>query len=262
MRSIVEPGHRATPVQFLNLHGGLDPAYHAAMSGYGQFCAVARSLEVVGERWSLLIVRELLLGASSFSDIRRGLPRIPRATLSTRLRALRAAGIVDDGYRLTEAGAALAPVVRELARWAVTTESAALTEDDLDTAALTWDIRRRIDTGRLPERPVVLAIEFTDRAEADRNYWLHLSRTSVDLCRQDTGAPVSVWLTTPTAAATRWWLGHLSWAQLLRQPGVRVDGDRSLQRRMDRWFQRYVFTPEALGVTASEATEVDSGNAV
>ncbi|WP_433170139.1 winged helix-turn-helix transcriptional regulator [Actinoallomurus sp. CA-150999] len=232
------------------------------MSGYGQFCAVARALDVVGERWALLIVRELLLGASSFSDIRHGLPRIPRATLSARLRALRAAGIVDDGYRLTEAGTALAPVVRELARWAVTTDSAALTEDDLDTAALTWDIQRRIDTSALPERTVVLAIEFTDRTANDRNYWLHLSQTSVNLCRQDTGAPVDVWLTAPTEAATRWWLGHLSWAQLLRQPGVRVHGDRSLQRQMHRWFQRYVFTPEALGVAGSEPAGAVPGNAV
>jgi DNA-binding HxlR family transcriptional regulator len=231
------------------------------VSGYGQFCAVARALEAVGERWTLLIVRELMLGASSFSDIRHGLPRIPRATLSARLRALRAAGIVD-GYRLTEAGAALAPVVRELARWAVATESAALTEDDLDTAALTWDIQRRIDTSALPERTVVIAIEFTDGTETDRKYWLHLSRASVNLCRQDTGAPVDVWLTTPAGAATRWWLGHLSWAQLLRQPGVRVHGDRSLQRQMHAWFQRYVFTAEALGIAEPEPTGAAPGNAV
>src|SRR5215472_17229119 len=111
------------------------------MMGYGQFCAVARALDVLGERWALLVVRELLLGASSFTEIRRGLPRIPRATLSARLRSLRAAGIVS-GYRLTSAGTALGPVVQELARWAMTTESAALTDDDLDTSALTWDMRR------------------------------------------------------------------------------------------------------------------------
>src|SRR5882757_10147145 len=124
---------------------GLEPPiYHAEVNGYGQFCAVARALEVLDERWTLLVVRELMLGASSFTDIRRGLPRIPRATLSARLRTLRAAGVVDEDYRLTEAGVALAPVVRELARWAVITDSATLTEDDLDTAALTWDMQRRV----------------------------------------------------------------------------------------------------------------------
>jgi DNA-binding HxlR family transcriptional regulator len=213
------------------------------MPGYGQFCAVARALDVLGERWALLVVRELLLGASSFTEIRRGLPRIPRATLSARLRALRAAGIVDDSYRLTEAGAALAPVVRELARWAVAAESAALTEDDLDTAALTWDMQRRINVDALPGRTVVVAIDFTDR---DEKYWLHLSRTDVNLCPQDTGAPVDIWLAAPTIAVTRWWLGESSWAQLLRHPDVHIHGDLALQRRMHRWFQRYVFTPQAL----------------
>lgn len=216
------------------------------MSGYGQFCAVARALEVLGERWTLLIVRELLLGASTFTDIRRGLPRIPRATLSARLRTLRAAGILDEDCRLTEAGMALAPVVQELARWAVAAESAALSEDDLDTAALTWDMQRRTDTSALPERTVVLAIEFTDRTAADSRYWLHLSRTSVNLCRQDTATPVDIWLTTPTLAATRWWLGELSWASFLRHPQVRVHGDRALQREMGHWFKRYLFTPDAL----------------
>ncbi|WP_410659686.1 winged helix-turn-helix transcriptional regulator [Amycolatopsis sp. lyj-112] len=214
------------------------------MTGYGQFCAVARALDVVGERWALLVVRELLLGASTFTEIRRGLPRIPRATLSARLRALRAAGIVDDGYRLTNAGVALAPVVRELARWAVATESAALTEDDLDTAALTWDIQRRINVEALPERTVVLALDFTDR---DERYWLYLSRTGVNLCRQDTGAPVDIWLAAPTMAVTRWWLGERSWAQLLRHPDVHMHGDLALQRQVHRWFTRYVFSPETLG---------------
>jgi len=214
------------------------------MNGYGQFCAVARALEVLGERWTLLIVRELLPGATTFTDIRRGLPRIPRATLSSRLRGLRVAGIIEivaTGYRLTETGAALTPVVRELARWATVTNGAALSDDNLDTAALTWDMQRRIDTTALPEHTVVLAIEFTDRAAPDRNFWLHLSRTDVNLCREDTGAPVDVWLAAPTAEVTRWWLGDLSWAQLLRHPDVAVHGDRALQRQMHRWFLRYVF---------------------
>ncbi|MFE9583004.1 winged helix-turn-helix transcriptional regulator [Nocardia sp. NPDC006044] len=220
------------------------------MGGYGQFCAVARALDLLGERWTLLIVRELLLGASSFGDLSRGLPRIPRATLSARLRTLRAAGIVD-GYRLTEAGAALAPVVRELARWTITTDSATLDEDDLDTAALTWDMRRRVDPDALPARRVVLAIEFTDRPASDRRFWLHLARTGVDLCRDDTGAPVDLWLTTPTRAATEWWLGNLSWPQLLRQPGVEVHGDLALQRQIPTWFARYLFTPESLAANAT-----------
>jgi DNA-binding HxlR family transcriptional regulator len=219
------------------------------MDRYGQFCAVARALEVLGERWTLLVVRELMMGTTTFSDIRRGLPRIPRATLSSRLRRLRAAGVVvldEDGYRLSESGAALAPVVREVARWATVTDAAGLTEGDLDTAALTWDMQRRVDTAALPARTVVLAIEFTDRPPGDRCFWLHLARTGVNLCRDDTGAPVDVWLTGQTETVTRWWLGQLSWPELLRVDGVTVHGDAGLRRQIDRWFLRYAFTPDAL----------------
>jgi DNA-binding HxlR family transcriptional regulator len=214
------------------------------MNGYGQFCAVARALDVVGHRWSLLIVRELLPGPATFSDLGRGLPRIPRATLAARLRALRADGIVERAgqrYGLTAAGAALAPVIRELAHWAAVTDSTALTDDDLDTAALTWDMQRRIDRDALPDHTVVLALRFPDRRPTDRDFWLHLSRTGVNLCREDTGAPVDIWLTAPTADVTRWWLGDLSWPQLVRRPGVTVHGDRSLRRHMHTWFLRYAF---------------------
>ncbi|MEU0089995.1 helix-turn-helix domain-containing protein [Kribbella sp. NPDC006257] len=214
------------------------------MNGYGQFCAVARALDIVGERWTLLIVREMLSGPVTFGDIRRGIPRIPPATLTTRLRSLRAADLVrvaDRRYQLTASGLTLAPVVRELARWGMTTESAALSEDDLDTAALTWDMQRRVDLDALPENTVVLALEFTDRPERDRYFWLHLSRTNVILCRQDTGAPVDLWLTAPTAEVTQWWLGELTWSQLQRHPGVTIHGNRGLQRQMQNWFLRYAF---------------------
>ena len=227
---------------------GAGPAYDGPVSRYGQYCAVARALEVLGERWTLLVARELLLGATTFTQIRGGLPRIPRATLSSRLRALRAAGIVEaDGgeYRLTGAGHALAPVMRELARWATDTDSAPVPDTDLDVAALAWDMRRRTDPAALPARTVVLAIEFTGRA-TDRNFWLHLSRAEVNLCRQDTGAPVDLWLAAPAGQVTRWWLGLQSWEQFLRNPGVSVHGDRQLQRQVHRWFLRYVFTPDAL----------------
>lgn len=224
------------------------------MNGYGQFCAVARALDVVGERWTLLIVREMLSGPVAFGDIRRGIPRIPPATLISRLRTLRAAGVVDVSdrrYQLTDAGLTLAPIVRELARWAMTTESAALSEEDLDTAALTWDMQRRVDVDALPEHTVVLALEFTDRPPRDRYFWLHLSKTNVNLCRQDTGAPVALWLRAPTAEVTHWWLGDLTWSQLQQHPGVTVHGDRALQRQMQHWFLRYAFTRSALAQTSS-----------
>lgn len=227
-----------------------------AMTGYGQFCAVARALDLLGERWTLLIVRELMLGATTFTEIRRGLPRIPRATLASRLRGLEKRHIIGTtaggAYHLTEAGTMLAPVLHELARWATVDDRAALTADDLDTAALTWDMRRRINTNLLPARTVVVALDFTDRDPADRYFWLHLSRTEVNLCRDDTGTPVDLWLTAPTEPVTRWWLGQITWTQLQLRPGVAMHGDQALIRQMQHWFQRYLFTPDTFTDDTSE----------
>ena len=123
------------------------------MSGPRQYddpCGVARALDVVGERWTLLVVRELLFGPKRFSDLVRGLPGMSQNVLSQRLRELVAAGLVErrrlgppvsgQVYELTERGAALRPVVIELARWGSripTTSRADLSVDALALALLT-----------------------------------------------------------------------------------------------------------------------------
>lgn len=215
------------------------------MTGYGQFCAVARALEVLGERWTLLIVRELLMGSSGFNEIRRGLPRISTATLASRLRTLRDSGIIigdGDGYALTRAGTDLYPVVASLAEWASAPGRADIREEHLDTAALTWDIQRRIDLDAVPERTTVIEFEFIDRSGGDRRYWLHVGRRRVDLCRTDTGDEVSVWLRGRVADITDWWLAEATWRELLARPGVEVAGDSTLIRSMPTWFLGYALT--------------------
>lgn len=91
--------------------------------GFGQYGGVARAIERIGERWALLIVRDLLAGARRYSDLKAGLPRIPTNILSDRLKELQEAGVVRrvptvrGGYELTALGRALEPVVVELERW-------------------------------------------------------------------------------------------------------------------------------------------------
>lgn len=89
--------------------------------GYRQYCGLARSLEVVGDRWTLLIVRELLAGQSRYRELQSGLPGIASNLLADRLRRLEADGLVtrhDASYVLTSRGHALRPVIHELIRWA------------------------------------------------------------------------------------------------------------------------------------------------
>ena len=94
---------------------------------YGQYCPVAKTLELVGERWTLLVVRELLVGPQRFTDLHAALEGIPRNLLADRLRDLEAAGLVAKRdlpppaartvYELTGAGQALLPVIGALAQW-------------------------------------------------------------------------------------------------------------------------------------------------
>ncbi|GAB3143448.1 winged helix-turn-helix transcriptional regulator [Microbispora hainanensis] len=100
------------------------------MRSYGQYCSVAKALDVVGDRWTLLIVRELLSrGPCRYTDLRSGLPGIATNLLADRLRELEAAGLVEREdapppiattlFRLTDRGADLAPVIDALGRWGV-----------------------------------------------------------------------------------------------------------------------------------------------
>ena len=125
------------------------------MKGYGQFCPMALATEIIGERWTLLILRELMLGSSRCNDIHRGVPRISPTLLTQRLRALEVAGIVErreaGGYGVTEAGAELWPMIETLAVWGKTWLPATLSEDEADPDLIIWDLHRRMELERLPQ---------------------------------------------------------------------------------------------------------------
>ncbi|HEV7627425.1 MAG TPA: helix-turn-helix domain-containing protein [Streptomyces sp.] len=212
------------------------------MAGYGQFCAIARSLEVLGERWTLLIVRELLMGERRFNDIRRGIPRISRTMLSARLKGLEKADVVvrtgGGEYALTEAGAQLAPVLRELGGWATAWDRRGLLEEHLDPDALVWDIRRRIVPENLPEGPTLVELRFRGRESTP--YYLLVRRPQVQLCTDDGGFEVALRIEADLDALTRYWLGEQTWNHLLRTGAAQLTGPSRLRRAFPTWFSGYL----------------------
>ncbi|MBK1786939.1 winged helix-turn-helix transcriptional regulator [Prauserella cavernicola] len=210
------------------------------MGGYGQFCAVARALEILGERWTLLIVRELLLGERQFNDIRRGIPRISKTMLSARLKTLERHDVIrreDGGYRLTEAGRDLAGVVRELGGWAMRWDRRELEPDDLDAGSLVWDIRRRVVPEALPAQRTVVALRFREPTSI---YYLYVRRPTVTLCPDDIGLPISLTVDAELDALTRYWIGELGWPQLVRSGAVELTGPTALRRAFPTWFAGYI----------------------
>ena len=213
------------------------------MMKYGQFCPIARSLEILGDRWTLLIVRDMLVGTRHFNDLERGLPGISRALLAGRLRHLQQAGVIEKRpgagrasteYHLTEAGRGLLSVLGPLRAWGEEWAFGDPTPDQLDPVLLMWWLHNRVEIGQLPERRVVAEFDFTGAATV--SFWLVLTRADVTLCLTDPGYDIDLLVTADLATLYRLWGGRIGYADALGKYGVTVEGVPSLERAFPRWF--------------------------
>jgi DNA-binding HxlR family transcriptional regulator len=217
------------------------------MKSYGQFCSIARALDLLGERWTLLIVRELLFGPAHFNDLRRGIPRISRTMLSARLRELIDGGVVeramtDSGpsYSLSTSGFELAGAVKAIGTWGQRWLPRTLPSQELDAEALLVDIRRRVRADALPVTPIVARIEISDVRGVFRVSFLLLRRDEVSLCEENPGFPIELTLRVTLRTLTAWWRGDISLAAA-RAAGMSIEGRREWVRSFPTWFERYLF---------------------
>jgi len=222
------------------------------MQGYGQFCPVAKAAEVMGEKWSALIIRELICGPASFNAIRKGVPLLSPSLLSTRLKALERAGVIernetDQGvrYALSPAGEELGPIIMALGVWGTRWAMSDLKREDLDPSLLMWDIRRRIDTSYFPERRTVVLFEFTDYASKMRFWWLVVDGGEVDLCLKDPGHEVDLHVASDMRSMVQVWQGFQSIRQALAANRLVARGPADLRRTMHKWLLRSVFAEHA-----------------
>src|SRR6476659_1508982 len=213
------------------------------MTGYGQFCSMARAHEALGGRWTLLIVREILFGSRRFSDIRRGIPRVSRTVLSERLQALVLIGAIArvDGahgpeYSLTEAGKELATLVGALGAWGQRWLVRQPAKEDLDLEPLLVDMQRRVCFDALPKEPLVVRFEIRGH---QRRFML-LKKTEASLCYQNPGFPEPLCVRGPLAALVAWWRGDMNFLAAQRS-GLAVEGPRTLSRAFPKWFDLYLF---------------------
>jgi DNA-binding HxlR family transcriptional regulator len=219
------------------------------MKGYGQFCPVAKASEILAERWTPLVLRELLAGSHRFNDLRRGVPLMSRSLLSKRLRSLEDARVVErrarpgrqaHEYHLTPAGEELRPLVEILGNWGQRWVLADVEEDDLDPSLLMWDIRRGVRTEHLPEDRIVVRFDLRDVAGAHGRWWLVVGGGEIDLCLTDPGFEVSLHLRVSQRTLTRYWLGQIDWSQALADD-LELVGPRWLQRSIPTWLGRSAF---------------------
>ncbi|HEV8586054.1 MAG TPA: helix-turn-helix domain-containing protein [Methylomirabilota bacterium] len=218
------------------------------MKSYGQFCPIAVACETFAERWTPLILRELLAGARRFNEIRHGLPLISRTLLAQRLRELEDTGIIESTalpegrgreYRPTRAAEELGHVLEGLGAWGQRWGSTQFDPDNLDLTLLMWNVRRRIDLPRLPDRRVVVRFDFRSfpaRCRGFKTCWLILERSGTDVCQKDPGFEVDLVVSADAAAIARVWVGALTFAQAVRAGGIRLEGPRDLVRAFPTWL--------------------------
>jgi DNA-binding HxlR family transcriptional regulator len=227
------------------------------MKSYGQYCPLAHAMEILGDRWTVLVVRDLLTGVRRFNDLARGLPRMSRSLLSKRLGRLQDAGLIEhvehaDGtqeYVPTAAGEALWPALEALlswgAKWAFDEPSA----EELDPKLLIWWIHRGVARDRVPSDKTTIQFDFDDIADPrEGRYWLVCSREDVSVCQDPPRLDVDVWVKATTSTVYKVWVGRLPYERAVATRALRVKSLPKLERAFPTWFE---WSPGAPAVRAA-----------
>ncbi|MBN2501715.1 MAG: helix-turn-helix transcriptional regulator [Anaerolineales bacterium] len=213
------------------------------MYKYGQYCPVAMATEILGDRWTLLIVRDLLSGARHFNDLERGLPGISRGLLSSRLSRLENVGVLEKHshgrgrkteYLLTTAGEELYDVINSLTVWGARWAFGEPSEEQLDPILLLWWMRDRVRRDQLPQDRIVIQFDFLHKKK--ETYWLVLTREDVSVCLTYPGYSVDVLVTTPISTFFQLWMGHISYREAVDTYDVQIEAIPALARDFPKWF--------------------------
>jgi DNA-binding HxlR family transcriptional regulator len=224
---------------------------------YGQFCPVAKASEVLGERWTLLVLRELVSGATRYKDLQRGLGRISTSVLSSRIKSLIEHGIIERveseardhaqararaaaqgfEYRLTAAGTELAPIIESIGVWGQRWVRSRMTRDELDVELLMLSVERNFDVSAFPQAHAVVAFVFSDLQGAMRRWWLLLDDGRAELCTQSPGRSEDVTLTSRLRTLAEVYAGDTTVAAALEARRLQVKGPLKLTRHVHRWLR-------------------------
>jgi DNA-binding HxlR family transcriptional regulator len=199
--------------------------------------------EILGDRWTLLIVRDLLLGVRHFNDLERGLPGISRGLLSARLSRLEQHGVLEKHslgrgrkteYRLTPAGTELNAVINSLTTWGARWAFGEPEEEQLDPILLMRWMRGRIRQDKLPRERMVVQFDFYYKKM--ETYWLLLNPNDVSVCLTHPGFDTDILVTADLSSFFQLWLGRISYKEALESQQVQVEGLPALVKAFPTWF--------------------------
>ena len=214
------------------------------MPDYGQFCPIAKATDIIGERWTVLILRELLLGTTRYNEFQRGLSRMSPTLLSKRLKMLEEKGLIirkrppgskNYEYHLTACGRELEPLIEHLAVWGMRWARGQMTDNELDVEFLMRDLQRRLQTDCLPDGETVLCFTFDD-LERFKTWWLVACQGEVDLCTENPGKEVDLYISTNVRDLAEVWRGDMPLRIALHRKAIRTHGNGHLARTMPDWL--------------------------
>ncbi|QLC26563.1 helix-turn-helix transcriptional regulator [Parasphingopyxis algicola] len=216
---------------------------------YSQFCPIAKAVEILGNRWTLLVVREILMGGTRFSELQRGLGTISTAVLTERLKELAENGMIvrrkisgRRGYEYfpTPACNELKPIIVSLGEWGMRWAKDNLVEEDYDISLLMLYLERSVARDMLPGPQTVLQFDFSDLKTLNR-WWLIVDDERVDVCQKDPGQDVDVYFSSTVKTMADVWLGHRTYRDAIRKEELSIVGEQALTRNVDKWLVSTTF---------------------
>jgi DNA-binding HxlR family transcriptional regulator len=229
---------------------------------YGQYCTIARAAEALCERWTPLVVRELLLGSKRFNELHRGVPRMSTSLLAQRLRQLEEIGIVQRSvagkvweYSLTRAGEELRPIIVALGHWGASWMNSRFEDDELDAGLLMWDLKRSVSVERFPSRPVIIHFMFNDARAGEKAWWLVVENGVADLCDEDPGRELTLIVHSSVRAFTEVWMGDRTPREVLQSQELRIEGASQDADNLWRWIGNSFFAEKRAASLASQLAD-------
>ncbi len=214
------------------------------MNDSGSLCPAVKAADMIGDRWILLILREFFLGGSRYKDFQSALPRISPSVLSNRLKQLEMNGMIikkssagqkSTEYHLTRCGRELAPLIDQMSRWGLRWARRRIRDEDLDAGSFMWDFHRTLKTEELPDGETVISVNFND-IETHNRWWLVARDNTVDLCTDDTGKDVDLYISSSLAGLAEVWMGDVPIRDAMDEEGVMVTGSSHLKRTISSWI--------------------------
>lgn len=210
----------------------------------GSLCPAVKAADMIGDKWTLLIMRELLLGANRYNLFQRALPRISPTVLAKRLKQMEADGLIikktvagekATEYRLTKCGRELAPLINYMSKWGLRWARRRLNEEDLDVGTFMWDFHRSLNTSELPDGETVFSVRLTG-LDAHSKWWLVAKDNVVDLCTDDPGKDVDLYISATLPALAEVWMGDIEASAAIRDEDLTLTGAPYLIRTASQWF--------------------------